>query len=107
MIPNVSRTSGGVRNYDDVALGWVENAVCMRNAGVPVESIIEYVELYQAGDETFEARRDLLQEVQTKLLEQKRQLDAAIDRLTFKIGRYEVAMKTGVLSWEESEEDIN
>lgn len=107
MIPNVSRTSGGVRNYDDAALGWVENAVCMRNAGVPVESIIEYVELYQAGDETFEARRDLLQEVQTKLLEQKRQLDAAIDRLTFKIGRYEVAMKTGVLSWEESEEDIN
>lgn len=107
MIPNVSRTSGGVRNYDDAALGWVENAVCMRNAGVPVESIIEYVELYQAGDETFEARRDLLQEVQTKLLEQKRQLDAAIDRLTFKIGRYEVAMKTGVLSWEDSEEDIN
>lgn len=48
-----------------------------------------------------------MQEVQTKLLEQKRQLDAAIDRLTFKIGRYEVAMKTGVLSWEDSEEDIN
>lgn len=107
VIPEVHRTASGVRDYDDTAIGWVENAVCMRSAGVPVESIAEYVRLYQAGDETLEARRDLLKAVHTGLLAQKQQIEAAIDRLAYKISRYDAALKTGVLSWEsETEEDI-
>lgn len=104
VIPKVSRTAGGVRDYDETAIGWVENAVCMRSAGVPVESIIEYVRLYQAGNETFKARRDLLRSVQEKLLEQRRLLDITIDRLAFKIRRYDIAVETGLLSWEEEDE---
>ena len=103
VIPEVHRSASGIRDYDDVAIGWVENAVCMRSAGVPVESIIEYVRLYQAGDTTLQARRDLLKDVHTKLLAQKQQMEAEIDRLSFKISRYDVAMKTGVLSWEEED----
>ena len=99
IIPEVPRTASGIRDYDDAAIGWVENAVCMRSAGVPVESIAEYVRLYLAGDETFLARRDLLKAVHEKLLAQKRQTEAAIDRLAFKISRYDAALKTGVLSW--------
>ena len=104
VIPEVRRTASGIRDYDDVAIGWVENAVCMRGAGVPVESIIEYVRLYQAGDATLRARRDLLMDVHTKLLAQKQQMEAEIDRLSFKIRRYDVALKTGVLSWKEEDE---
>lgn len=103
VIPEVHRTESGIRDYDDVAIGWVENAVCMRSAGVPVESIIEYVRLYQAGDTPLQARRDLLKDVHTGLLKQRQQMDAAIDRLSFKIRRYDVALKTGVLSWEEED----
>ena len=103
VIPEVHRTESGIRDYDDVAIGWVENAVCMRSAGVPVESIIEYVRLYQAGDTTLQARRDLLKDVHTSLLKQRQQMDAAIDRLSFKIRRYDVALKTGVLSWKEED----
>ena len=103
VIPEVHRTENGIRDYDDVAIGWVENAVCMRSAGVPVESIIEYVRLYQEGDTTLQARRDLLKDVHTGLLKQRQQMDAAIDRLSFKIRRYDVALKTGVLSWKEED----
>ena len=104
VIPEVRRTASGIRDYDDVAIGWVENAVCMCSAGVPVESIIEYVRLYQAGDATLRARRDLLRDVHTKLLAQKQQMEAEIDRLSFKIRRYDVALRTGVLSWKEEAE---
>ena len=84
----------------------MENAVCLRNAGVPVESIAEYVKLYQAGDETFAARRDLLSHVLADLTEQRSQLDAAIQKLTYKVSRYEAAVRTGVLSWtKETETD--
>ena len=89
VIPPVHRSASGIRDYDEHDLGWVENAVCLRNAGVPVESIAEYVKLYQAGDETFAARRDLLSHVLADLTEQRSQLDAAIQKLTYKVSRYE------------------
>ena len=100
VIPPVHRTAGGVRDYDAEDLGWVENAVCMRSAGVPVERIAEYVRLYRAGDSTIAARRDLLVGVREGLLERCRQLDGEIDRLSFKIGRYDAAVQTGVLRWD-------
>lgn len=103
LIPPVSRTAGGIRNYNESDLGWVENAICMRNAGVPIEALIEYVKLYQMGDSTFEARRQLLQEQLDALEEQKRQIEETIERLKFKVSRYQVAVETGVLSWDEKE----
>ena len=106
VIPPVHRSASGIRDYDEHDLGWGENAVCLRSAGVPVESIAEYVKLYQAGDETFAARRDLLSHVLADLTEQRSQLDAAIQKLTYKVSRYEAAVRTGVLSWtKETETD--
>lgn len=100
VIPPVTRTSGGIRNYTERDIGWVENAVCMRNAGLPVEVIAEYCRLFSMGDSTIGARLELLTEQRKKLIEQKEQLETEISRLDYKIGRYEIAVKTGVLSWE-------
>ena len=36
MIPAVPRTSGGIRNYGEADLGWIELALCMRNARASV-----------------------------------------------------------------------
>ena len=58
--------------------------------------------LYQEGDETFEARLQLLSEEREKLEEQKAQIESAINRLNHKISKYEEAVKTGVLNWEEN-----
>ena len=70
MIPPVTRTAGGIRDYQEEDLGWVELAKCMRSAGLPVESLIEYVKLFREGDNTIEARRNLLAERREELLEQ-------------------------------------
>ena len=56
MIPPVHRTPSGLRDYTEQDCGWVELAKCMRSAGLPVEAMIEYVRLYQLGDETIPAR---------------------------------------------------
>ena len=102
MTPEVTRTAGGIRDYQESDLGWVELVICMRKAGLPVEALIEYVKLYQEGDETFEARLQLLSEEREKLEEQKAQIESAINRLNYKISKYEEAVKTGVLNWEEN-----
>ena len=104
LIPAVSRTSGGIRNYDDEAPSWVENAICMRSAGVPIEALIEYVKLFQEGDSTIQARLELLQEQLTGLEEQKAHIEATMKRLNYKISCYEKAVKTGKLVWDNCEE---
>ena len=101
MIPKVNRTAGGIRDYQESDLGWVELAICMRGAGLPVEVMIEYVKLFQEGDSTIPARLELLTEQRESLLEQRKQLDITLKRLNYKISKYEEAVKTGKLSWDD------
>ena len=99
-IPAVNRTAGGIRDYQEQDLKWVEQAVCMRSAGLPIESLIEYQRLFQEGDSTIPARLELLSDQMESLRSQKKQIEETMDRLAYKISRYEEAMKTGVLTWE-------
>lgn len=100
MIPAVGRTSGGIRNYREEDLQWIELVICMRGAGLPIEAIIEYLKLYQQGDETIPDRLQLLQDQMKVLRKQKAQIETTMDRLSYKISRYEEAMVTGKLSWD-------
>ena len=103
VIPKVTRTSGGIRDYQEEDLRWVELAVCMRNAGLPIESLIEYQRLFRAGDSTIPARLELLNEQMDILQKQKEQIEETMDRLSYKISRYEEAVKTGKLVWSKEE----
>lgn len=103
MIPPVARTESGIRNYTEKDLSFIELVLCMRSAGLPIEAIIEYVKLYQQGDETFAARLALLQDQRETLIEQKEKIENALNRLNYKIARYEVAVETGKLIWNGNE----
>ncbi|MBK5202039.1 MAG: MerR family transcriptional regulator [Spirochaetaceae bacterium] len=100
MIPPVTRTSGGIRDYKSEDLDWVELVLCMRNSGLPVKVMVEYLKLYQMGDSTIIARMELLLAQQEILLEQKKNIAATLERLNYKISRYEIAIKTGKLTWD-------
>ena len=100
MIPEVTRTASGIRDYQESDLSWVELVICMRKAGVSVESLIEYVKMCMQGDTTFSARLHLLQEEKEKLEEQRSQLETAMKRFDYKISRYQKAVDTGELNWD-------
>lgn len=99
MIPPVTRTASGLRNYSENDVKWVSLAVCMRSAGLPVEAMIEYVRLCQQGDETMPDRLQLLTDQRETLLKQKQRIDETLERLAVKIRIYEKAVETGVLDW--------
>lgn len=103
MIPEVTRTDGGTRDYQPDDLGWVEMALCMRSAGLPVSAMIEYVKLYRQGDSTISQRLKLLTDQRAELLAAREKIDSTLSRLDYKISVYERAQKTGVLSWDNSE----
>lgn len=104
MIPPVTRTAGGMRDYQDEDLSWVELALCMRSAGLSVEAISEYVRLARLGDGTIRDRLALLKEQRAGLLERQDQIAQTLERLNYKIARYEEALKTGVLNWTKEED---
>lgn len=102
IIPKISRTPGGARDYRPEDLEWIEHVVCLRSAGMPVESLVEYLRLSQQGDETFPERLELLKEQRENLKKQQKKLQDAMDRLDYKISRYQAAVETGRLSWDEN-----
>lgn len=89
MIPSVKRTEGGIRDYSQEDLHWVALAKCMRGAGMPVGSMVEYVRLCRQGDESGKLRLKMLKDQRETLLEQRRQIDETLTRLDGKIRRIE------------------
>ena len=99
LIPYINRTSSGIRDYTEEACKWIEFIKCMRLAGLPIATLIEYVALDQEGDSTITARKELLVEEREKLIERIKEMQKTLERLNHKISRYEEAELTGVLSW--------
>lgn len=95
VIPQVTRTAGGKRDYTQQDVRWVANAMCFRSAGMPVEMLIEYVRLAQEGDGTMQARCDLLKKARDQIAEARRQYDESLEKMDKKIARYEHAIATG------------
>ena len=52
----------------------MEFAKCMRGAGIQVEALIEYVSLFQQGEDTTEARKQILIEQRELLLERMEEM---------------------------------
>lgn len=94
LIPPVPRTRGGLRDYGEESCGWIQLMKCMRSAGVQIEALIEYVDLFQQGDATLDARKALLVEQRDQLVSRMAEMQASLDLLNQKIDRYEQGMMT-------------
>lgn len=92
LIPPVHRNEGGIRDYNELDLRRVDFIKCMRNAGLPVEVLIEYVHLVQQGDETIVARKEILMEQRDLLIAKMEGMQRTLDRLNYKIEVYENAL---------------
>lgn len=89
LIPHVKRNKSGIRNYTEDDCKWIEFAKCMRGAGLPIEVLIEYLDLFQQGDETIEARKALLVEQRDQLMSRIEEMQKTLERLNSKIDHYE------------------
>ena len=92
LIPAVPRTKSGVRDYDEESCRWIELMKCMRSAGVRIEALIQYVALYQQGNETLGARRALLAEQREQLLAHMDEMQKSLERLNKKIELYDQSL---------------
>jgi DNA-binding transcriptional MerR regulator len=92
LIPPVNRNQSGIRDYSEIDLKRVEFIKCMRSAGLPVEVLTEYIKLVQQGDQTIDARKEILKEQREQLLAKMEEMQKTLDILDYKIGVYENAV---------------
>lgn len=89
LLPPVTRTAGGIRDYTPEDCRWVEFAKCMRGAGLQVEALVEYVALFQQGEASVEARKRILLEQREQLVARTQEMQETLERLNRKIDQYE------------------
>ena len=68
---------------------------CMRGANVSIEALIEYMNLFEQGDGTVEARKALLEEQRDLVQARIAEMQAGLDRLNYKIENYEQTILAG------------
>lgn len=105
IIPPVHRNGAGIRDYSEDDVHWVSQAKCLREAGLPVEVLIQYQKLYEAGDHTIPERLDLLVNQKEELEHKLQQITETIQRLNRKIKVYQHAIDHGKLDWSIKEDE--
>lgn len=93
IIPQISRTNGGVRNYTEDDLNWINLAKCMRQSGLSIEALAHYLELFQQGEDTQAERLAILSEQRETVLNTIQQMNDTLELLNKKIDNYETVLK--------------
>ncbi len=87
IIQPVTRKNG-IRQYGEKEISNIEFVICMRSAGISVDVLHEYIKLFEKGEDTQEARRQLLIKEREKIKSKISDLNAALERLNYKIDVY-------------------
>ena len=74
LLPEIPRTKSGIRDFDEKSCKWIEFIKCMRAAGMPIEALIEYMNLFKQGKKTIVARKQLLIEQRDVLLKKQEEI---------------------------------
>lgn len=69
IMPPVPRTAGGVRVYDESFVLWIDFIQTLKNSGMSLEAIADYIRLAKLGEETCQQRRNMLVEARELLLQ--------------------------------------
>lgn len=91
VIPPVHRNSSGYRDYTTLDLNWIYLAKSLRNAGLSVESLIEFVKLAQLRgiQDVEEVQKQILFDQLEELDEKIGEMQKVRDLLVYKIETYD------------------
>ncbi|MEK5332985.1 MerR family transcriptional regulator [Lysinibacillus sp. FSL W8-0992] len=108
VIPSVHRNENGYRDYTTSDLNWIYLAKNLRNAGLSIESLIEFATLAQFREtqNVEEAQKQILRDQLKELDEKLAKMNQVRDLLVYKIETYDehiAKFKTGEMNSENLE----
>lgn len=96
LLPFVDRSDSGNRDFKDKDLEWLELICCLKNTGMPIKQIKEYIQLCLKGDNTIDVRREIFIKHREEVISQIAELQRNLDKINCKINFYDCACKKTV-----------
>lgn len=94
LLPNIKRKNG-IRVFEDMDLRLMGLLTCLKNTGMPIKRIRDYVELTSKGDDTLQERYEIIKAQRQFVLDQIEQLQYYLEELDFKDWYYNKALTAG------------
>jgi DNA-binding transcriptional MerR regulator len=94
LLPNIKRKNG-IRVFEDMGLRLMGLLTCLKNTGMPIKRIRDYVELTSKGDDTLQERYEIIKAQRQFVLDQIEQLQYYLEELDFKDWYYNKALAAG------------
>ncbi|MFA9381153.1 MAG: MerR family transcriptional regulator [Acetanaerobacterium sp.] len=85
LLPDISRSESGMRRYSEYDLEWLGLICCLKNTGMTIKQIREFVALSMQGDETLRHRCDMLIEHKKNVEGQIRDMEQHLHKVCEKI----------------------
>jgi DNA-binding transcriptional MerR regulator len=93
LLPFVDRSPSGTRCFKESDFEWLAMIHCLKNTGMTIRDIHEFVGWCMEGDSTLQRRLDMFRtqkkEIQTRMTEFQKYLD----KIEYKINYYEEAIR--------------
>ncbi|WP_347979872.1 MerR family transcriptional regulator [Limosilactobacillus allomucosae] len=95
LLPFIKRDSNGRRIFSDNDVHLMRTIICLKNAGVPVTEIADFIQMRLQGDSTLKKRYQLLKLHETNLRAQINDLQDTLCYLKFKEWYFTTAIDAG------------
>ena len=89
LFPFLKRTQGDKRLFSDADMQWVQLIECLRNTGMPISEVKNYVDLCLKGNSTLNDRLEIVKKQENIMKEQIREMRKHLKLLQFKKNYYE------------------
>ena len=101
LVPNVKRDSHNYRVFDEHDINWIKSLNCLKNCGMGISEMKEYLRLCMEGPDTIPERKEILDEKRKALLKSIAELQQAIKYIDWKQNFYDevLAGKTEYYSY--------
>lgn len=84
LVPNVKRDKNNRRIFSEQDIAWIQSLNCLKNCGMSLSEMKDYIQLCVIGESTIPERKEILVCKRTALLEQMKQIQQAIDYIDWK-----------------------
>lgn len=98
LVPNVKRDRNNRRVFDDRDVAWIKSLSCLKNCGMSIEMMREYLALCLQGRPSIPTRQQMLLGQREQLVERMKQLQESIDFIDWKYQHYE-DIRTGKIEY--------
>jgi DNA-binding transcriptional MerR regulator len=88
LLPGVARNKSGIRCYSEYDLEWLNLICCLKNTGMSIKQIKNFVELSVEGDATLRQRCELLREHKKNVEAQIQEMQKYLEKVTHKIEHF-------------------